>query len=73
MGEIGFVGDGPNSYQLWLGGNPAQTQLAEPYMERMKIQVQPLLWCWPETPPVPTAVSMSGSGCTLHPVCGSYS
>ena len=39
MGEIGFVGDGPNSYQLWLGGSPNQTRLAEPYMDRMKIQV----------------------------------
>ena len=39
MAELGFVGDGPNSYQLWLGGTPSQTRLAEPFMERMKIQV----------------------------------
>ena len=39
MAELGFVGDGPNSYQLWLGGTAAQTRLAEPYMERMKVQV----------------------------------
>ena len=39
MAELGFVGDGPNSYQLWLGGTPAQTRLAEPFQERMKIQV----------------------------------
>lgn len=38
MAELGFVGDGPNSYQLWLGGTPAQTRLAEPFKERMKIQ-----------------------------------
>lgn len=39
MAELGFVGDGPNSYQLWLGGTAAQTRLAEPFMERMKVQV----------------------------------
>lgn len=39
MAELGFVGDGPNSYQLWLGGSPNQTRLAEPYLDRMKIQV----------------------------------
>lgn len=40
MAELGFVGDGPNSYQLWLGGTAAQTRLAEPFMERMKVQVR---------------------------------
>ena len=40
MAELGFVGDGPNSYQLWLGGSPNQTRLAEPFLERMKIQVR---------------------------------
>ena len=39
MAEIALVGDGPNSYQLWLGGDPAQTRLAEPFLDRMKIQV----------------------------------
>ncbi len=39
MAELGFVGDGPNSYQLWLGGSPNQTRLAETFQERMKIQV----------------------------------
>ena len=39
MAELGFVGDGPNSYQLWLGGTPSQTRLAEAFKERMKIQV----------------------------------
>lgn len=37
MAEIGFVGDGPNSYQLWLGGNANQTRLAEVVFERAKI------------------------------------
>lgn len=40
MAELGFVGDGPNSYQIWLGGSPAQTRLAEPYLDRMKVQVR---------------------------------
>lgn len=40
MAELGFVGDGPNSYQLWLGGTASQTRLAEPFMERMKVQVR---------------------------------
>ena len=39
MAELGFVADGPNSYQLWLGGTASQTRLAEPFMERMKVQV----------------------------------
>eukprot|EP00894_Picocystis_sp_ML_P001356 jgi/Pico_ML_1/51873/g2696.t1 len=37
MAEVGFVGDGPNSYQIWLGGGPNQTRLAELFMDRMKI------------------------------------
>ena len=39
VAEIGFVGDGPNSYQLWLGGSPNQTRLAEVYQDRVKLQV----------------------------------
>ena len=51
MAELGFVGDGPNSYQLWLGGTPSQTRLAEPFMERMKIQVLRRLYrCSPPSP-----------------------
>ena len=38
MAELGFVGDGPNSYQVWLGGSSNQTRLAEVYQERVKIQ-----------------------------------
>ena len=40
MAELGFVGDGPNSYQLWLGGSPNQTRLAEVFQDRVKIQVR---------------------------------
>ncbi|MFW6358170.1 MAG: sulfite reductase, ferredoxin dependent [Chroococcales cyanobacterium] len=35
MAELGLVGSAPNSYQVWLGGSPDQTQLAQPYMDRM--------------------------------------
>ena len=35
MAELGFVGSAPESYQVWLGGTPAQTRLAIPYMERL--------------------------------------
>lgn len=37
MAELGLVGDGPNSYQVWLGGDAHQTRLAETFAERMKI------------------------------------
>jgi sulfite reductase (ferredoxin) len=48
MAEMGFVGDGPNSYQLWLGGSPNQTRLARVYQERVKLRdleatLEPLL------------------------------
>eukprot|EP00884_Botryococcus_braunii_P010393 jgi/Botrbrau1/19355/Bobra.0822s0001.1 len=36
--ELGFVGDGPNSYAIWLGGSPNQTRIAETFLERVKIQ-----------------------------------
>ena len=37
MAEVGFVGDGPNSYQIWLGGSDNHSRLAEPFMDKMKI------------------------------------
>ncbi|MEM9266154.1 MAG: sulfite reductase, ferredoxin dependent [Cyanobacteria bacterium P01_F01_bin.13] len=37
MAELGFVGSAPGAYQLWLGGAPNQTRLAQPYMQRMYI------------------------------------
>eukprot|EP00741_Cyanophora_paradoxa_P002472 tig00000076_g2396.t1 len=36
MAELGFVGDGPDTYQLWVGGTPNQTTLAYPIKERVK-------------------------------------
>jgi len=35
MAELAFVGDGPKSYQVWLGGSPVLTRTAFPYMARM--------------------------------------
>jgi sulfite reductase (ferredoxin) len=35
VAELAFVGSAPESYQVWLGGSPAQTRLALPYMERL--------------------------------------
>jgi len=53
MAEIGFVGDGPNSYQLWLGGSPHQTRLCELYMDKMKVSaleatLEPIFAFWKE-------------------------
>lgn len=36
MAELAFVGDGPNSYQIWLGGSPVLTRTAFPYTAKMK-------------------------------------
>ncbi|MEH2422100.1 MAG: sulfite reductase, ferredoxin dependent [Nostoc sp.] len=35
LAELGFVGSAPESYQLWLGGSPNQTRLAQPYIEKL--------------------------------------
>ncbi|NET58441.1 MAG: sulfite reductase, ferredoxin dependent [Symploca sp. SIO2E6] len=35
MAELGFVGSLPGKYQVWLGGSPNQTRLAQPYVQRM--------------------------------------
>lgn len=37
MAELGFVGSAPEAYQVWLGGSPDQTRLAQPYTDRMPI------------------------------------
>jgi len=51
MAELGLVGDGVNQYQLWLGGTPNLSRLAEPYLERMPLEalertIEPLLLGW---------------------------
>ena len=35
MAELGFVGSAPGKYQVWLGGTPNQTKLAQPYEQKM--------------------------------------
>lgn len=37
MAELGFVGSAPEAYQIWLGGSPNQTTLAQPYVEKQPI------------------------------------
>jgi sulfite reductase (ferredoxin) len=37
MAELGFVGSYPESYQVWLGGSPAQTRLAQTYTDRVHV------------------------------------
>ena len=51
MAEIGLVGSGVDLYQLWLGGTPNLTRLAEPYLEKMplanlEVTLEPLLQAW---------------------------
>ncbi|QPN61803.1 sulfite reductase, ferredoxin dependent [Synechococcus sp. CBW1002] len=53
MAEIGLVGSGVDQYQLWLGGSPNLTRLAQPYLERMPLEnleatLEPLLRAWAE-------------------------
>lgn len=48
MAELAFVGDGNNSYQVWLGGSPVLTRTAFPFMKKMKaddmeITLEPVL------------------------------
>ena len=37
MAELGFVGDGPASYQIWLGGTRAMTGVSNAYADRVKV------------------------------------
>merc|ERR1711957_578811 len=48
MAELAFVGDGPKSYQVWLGGSPVLTRTAWPFKAKMKnvdleITMEPIL------------------------------
>jgi sulfite reductase (ferredoxin) len=36
MAELGFVGDGPSSYQIWLGGTSNLLTLARPFADKVK-------------------------------------
>ena len=51
MAEIGLVGSGVDQYQLWLGGTPNLSRLAEPYLEKMPLAqlestLEPVLRAW---------------------------
>jgi len=36
LAEIGIVGQSPDRYQLYLGGNPSSTRLAKPWREKIR-------------------------------------
>jgi sulfite reductase (ferredoxin) len=38
MAELGFVGSATDAYQVWLGGSPDQTQLAEAYTQKLSTE-----------------------------------
>ena len=38
LAELAFVGSGPGTYQVWLGGTPDGTKLAQPYIDRLHIE-----------------------------------
>lgn len=51
MAELALVGSGVDQYQLWLGGNPGLTRLAEPILDKLplidlEITIKPLLQHW---------------------------
>jgi len=37
LAELGFVGNGPDQYQVWLGAAPNQTRLSQTYLEKLHI------------------------------------
>lgn len=37
MAELAFVGDGPKSYQVWVGGSPVLTHTAYPLLAKMNV------------------------------------
>lgn len=37
LAELGFVGNGPNQYQVWLGASPNQTRLSQTFIEKLHI------------------------------------
>jgi sulfite reductase (ferredoxin) len=37
LAEVGFVGNGPDQYQVWLGAASNQTRLSQVYLEKMPI------------------------------------
>jgi sulfite reductase (ferredoxin) len=54
MAELGLVGDGPDMYQVWVGGNPGLTGLAFTYANKVKYDdmervLEPLFMYWKST------------------------
>jgi len=48
LAELGFVGQSPESYQIWLGADPHQTRLAQIYADKVHVNdlettLEPLL------------------------------
>ncbi|MBW4440053.1 MAG: sulfite reductase, ferredoxin dependent [Plectolyngbya sp. WJT66-NPBG17] len=37
LAELAFVGNGPNTYQVWMGAAPNQTRLAKVFLEKMNM------------------------------------
>jgi len=37
LAELAFVGNGPNTYQVWMGAAPNQTRLAKVFLEKMNL------------------------------------
>ncbi|MBE9120269.1 sulfite reductase, ferredoxin dependent [Tychonema sp. LEGE 07199] len=37
LAELAFVGSAPESYQIWLGGSPDQTRLAQPIEQKLHV------------------------------------
>lgn len=51
MAELALVGDGPEMYQVWIGGSPVLTRLAQTYQNKIKWDgmdafIEPLLVYW---------------------------
>jgi sulfite reductase (ferredoxin) len=51
MAELALVGDGPDAYQIWVGGSPVLTRVALTYADRVKWAdmdktLEPLLVQW---------------------------
>ena len=51
MSELALVGDGPDAYQVWVGGSPALTRVSSTLADRVKWatmdnQLEPLLVQW---------------------------
>ena len=51
MAELALVGDGPDMYQVWLGGSPALTHVAQVFKNKVKWgdvekTLEPVLLYW---------------------------